>query len=286
MKSVKVKVALIANLIAIVCLVILGIVTFIFVKQVIFHEVLQAEMNYVKTSRNSVESFQARNSLAVESLAKSILRHPVQNLDNQEDLMRVVGQDLKDFRDAGRFLAVYIAQPNGELIVSDKDSDAKNKDFGLYGKADNYDARTREYYIEAVKTNKLHITPSYIDATTNLPCFTYSIPLHKDGKFLGVLAIDVLVTDLQAEFENLPGRTFVFDGQNKVFVSTDKTLLQQDYDISNIANIAKTKENFEPFEYMRIQDGNEMFGVCTKVSGIYTACIGEPVSQIEAPVYK
>lgn len=40
MKSVKVKVALIANLIAIVCLVILGIVTFIFVKQVIFHEVL------------------------------------------------------------------------------------------------------------------------------------------------------------------------------------------------------------------------------------------------------
>lgn len=151
MKSVKVKVALIANLIAIVCLVILGIVTFIFVKQVIFHEVLQAEMNYVKTSRNSVESFQARNSLAVESLAKSILRHPVQNLDNQEDLMRVVGQDLKDFRDAGRFLAVYIAQPNGELIVSDKDSDAKNKDFGLYGKADNYDARTREYYIDKNK---------------------------------------------------------------------------------------------------------------------------------------
>lgn len=103
MKSVKVKVALIANLIAIVCLVILGIVTFIFVKQVIFHEVLQAEKNYVKTSRNSVESFQARNSLAVESLAKSILRHPVQNLDNQEDLMRVVGQDLKDFRDAEDF---------------------------------------------------------------------------------------------------------------------------------------------------------------------------------------
>ncbi|EQB5475474.1 cache domain-containing protein, partial [Campylobacter jejuni] len=285
MKSVKLKVSLIANLIAVVCLIILGVVTFMFVKQAIFHEVVKAETNYVKTAKNSMESFKARNSLALESLAKSILKHPVEQLDNQDALMHYVGKDLKNFRDAGRFLAVYIAQPNGELVVSDPDSDAKNLDFGTYGKADNYDARTREYYIEAVKTNKLYITPSYIDVTTNLPCFTYSIPLYKDGKFIGVLAVDILAADLQAEFENLPGRTFVFDEENKVFVSTDKTLLQQGYDISTIANLAKTKEDLEPFEYTR-KDGNERFAVCTKVSGIYTACVGEPIEQIEAPVYK
>ncbi|HAA1925834.1 TPA_asm: methyl-accepting chemotaxis protein [Campylobacter jejuni] len=286
MKSVKLKVALIANLIAVVCLIILGVVTFMFVKQAIFHEVVKAETNYVKTAKNSMESFKARNSLALESLAKSILKHPVEQLDNQDALMHYVGQDLKNFRDAGRFLAVYIAQPNGELVVSDPDSDAKNLDFGTYGKADNYDARTREYYIEAVKTNKLYITPSYIDVTTNLPCFTYSIPLYKDGKFIGVLAVDILAADLQAEFENLPGRTFVFDEENKVFVSTDKALLQKGYDISAIANLAKTKEDLEPFEYTRPKDGNERFAVCTKVSGIYTACVGEPIEQIEAPVYK
>ncbi|EKH5226006.1 methyl-accepting chemotaxis protein [Campylobacter jejuni] len=286
MKSVKLKVALIANLIAVVCLIILGVVTFIFVKQAIFHEVVNAEINYVKTAKNSIESFKARNSLALESLAKSILKHPIEQLDSQDALMHYVGKDLKNFRDAGRFLAVYIAQPNGELVVSDPDSDAKNLDFGTYGKADNYDARTREYYIEAVKTNKLYITPSYIDVTTNLPCFTYSIPLYKDGKFIGVLAVDILAADLQAEFENLPGRTFVFDEENKVFISTDKALLQKGYDISAIANLAKTKEDLEPFEYTRPKDGNERFAVCTKVSGIYTACVGEPIEQIEAPVYK
>ncbi|QSY22211.1 methyl-accepting chemotaxis protein [Campylobacter jejuni] len=286
MKSVKLKVSLIANLIAVACLIILGVVTFMFVKQAIFHEVVKAETNYVKTAKNSMESFKARNSLALESLAKSILKHPVEQLDNQDALMHYVGKDLKNFRDAGRFLAVYIAQPNGELVVSDPDSDAKNLDFGTYGKADNYDARTREYYIEAVKTNKLYITPSYIDVTTNLPCFTYSIPLYKDGKFIGVLAVDILAADLQAEFENLPGRTFVFDEENKVFVSTDKALLQKGYDISAIANLAKTKEDLEPFEYTRPKDGNERFAVCTKVSGIYTACVGEPIEQIEAPVYK
>ncbi|EGD5420697.1 methyl-accepting chemotaxis protein, partial [Campylobacter jejuni] len=286
MKSVKLKVSLIANLIAVVCLIILGVVTFIFVKQAIFHEVVNAEINYVKTAKNSIESFKARNSLALESLAKSILKHPIEQLDSQDALMHMLGKDLKNFRDAGRFLAVYIAQPNGELVVSDPDSDAKNLDFGTYGKADNYDARTREYYIEAVKTNKLYITPSYIDVTTNLPCFTYSIPLYKDGKFIGVLAVDILAADLQAEFENLPGRTFVFDEENKVFVSTDKALLQKGYDISAIANLAKTKEDLEPFEYTRPKDGNERFAVCTKVSGIYTACVGEPIEQIEAPVYK
>ncbi|ELO6810091.1 methyl-accepting chemotaxis protein, partial [Campylobacter jejuni] len=282
----KFFITLIANLIAVVCLIILGVVTFMFVKQAIFHEVVKAETNYVKTAKNSMESFKARNSLALESLAKSILKHPVEQLDNQDALMHYVGKDLKNFRDAGRFLAVYIAQPNGELVVSDPDSDAKNLDFGTYGKADNYDARTREYYIEAVKTNKLYITPSYIDVTTNLPCFTYSIPLYKDGKFIGVLAVDILAADLQAEFENLPGRTFVFDEENKVFVSTDKALLQKGYDISAIANLAKTKEDLEPFEYTRPKDGNERFAVCTKVSGIYTACVGEPIEQIEAPVYK
>ncbi|EIS4019372.1 methyl-accepting chemotaxis protein [Campylobacter jejuni] len=286
MKSVKLKVTLIANLITVVCLVILGVITFMFVKQAIFHEVVNAEINYVKTAKNSIESFKARNSLALESLAKSILKHPVEQLDNQDALMHYVGKDLKNFRDAGRFLAVYIAQPNGELVVSDPDSDAKNLDFGTYGKADNYDARTREYYIEAVKTNKLYITPSYIDVTINLPCFTYSIPLYKDGKFIGVLAVDVLAADLQAEFENLPGRIFVFDEENKVFVSTDKTLLQQGYDISTIANLAKTKKDFEPFEYTRPKDGSERFAVCVKVSGIYTACVAKPIEQIEAPVYK
>lgn len=48
MKSVKLKVALIANLIAVVCLVILGVITFMFVKQAIFHEVVKAEQTMLK----------------------------------------------------------------------------------------------------------------------------------------------------------------------------------------------------------------------------------------------
>ncbi|EAH5013740.1 methyl-accepting chemotaxis protein, partial [Campylobacter jejuni] len=286
MNSVKLKIALIANSIAIICLVILGIMTFVLVKEVVYNETVEATTNYVKTAKNSIESFKMRNSLNLESLAQSILKHPIEQLDSQDALMRYVGRDLKKFKDAGRFLAVYIAQPNGELVVSDMDSDANNQDFAIYGKADNYDARTREYYIEALKTNKLYVTPSYIDVTSNLPCFTYSIPLYKEGKFIGVLAIDVLVTDLQAEFDNLPGRVFVYDENEKVFVSTDKNQLKEGYDISHIVNLAKANQDFEPFKYTRKIGGGERFGVCTKISGIYTACIGESMQKIEEPINK
>ncbi|CDG56525.1 methyl-accepting chemotaxis protein [Campylobacter coli] len=286
MKSVKIKVSLIANLIAIVCLIFLGIITFIFVKDEVFNQVVKAESNYVRTAKNSMEAFKARNTAALESLAKNILKLPYEQISNQEALMRYVGKDLKVFRDAGGFLAVYIAQPDGELVVTDPDSDEKGLNFGIYGKADNYDARTRDYFKGAVKANGLYVTPSYLDLTTNLPCFTYAIPLYKEGKFIGVLAIDILVKDLQREFENLPGRTFVFDSKNSIFASTDKELLKPGYDVSPVADIAKDKKDYEPFHYIRPLDGTERFGVCAKVLGEYTACVGEPIDYIEEPVFK
>ncbi|ELM0678170.1 methyl-accepting chemotaxis protein, partial [Campylobacter coli] len=286
MKSVKIKVSLIANLIAIVCLIFLGIITFIFVKDEVFNQVVKSESNYVRTAKNSMEAFKARNTAALESLAKNILKLPYEQISNQEALMRYVGKDLKVFRDAGGFLAVYIAQPDGELVVTDPDSDEKGLNFGIYGKADNYDARTRDYFKGAVKANGLYVTPSYLDLTTNLPCFTYATPLYKEGKFIGVLAIDILVKDLQREFENLPGRTFVFDSENSVFVSTDKELLKPGYDVSPVANIAKDKKDYEPFRYARPLDGTQRFGVCAKVLGEYTACVGEPIDYIEEPVFK
>ncbi len=264
----------------------LGIITFIFVKDEVFNQVVKSESNYVRTAKNSMEAFKARNTAALESLAKNILKLPYEQISNQEALMRYVGKDLKVFRDAGGFLAVYIAQPDGELVVTDPDSDEKGLNFGIYGKADNYDARTRDYFKGAVKANGLYVTPSYLDLTTNLPCFTYATPLYKEGKFIGVLAIDILVKDLQREFENLPGRTFVFDSENSIFVSTDKELLKPGYDVSPVANIAKDKKDYEPFRYVRPLDGTQRFGVCAKVLGEYTACVGEPIDYIEEPVFK
>ncbi|ELW5251028.1 chemotaxis protein [Campylobacter lari] len=151
MKSIKLKVAMIANIMAVICLLILGIVTFIFVKQSLFDEIVNSEKNRLISTNNLVENFRESTSNSLLKLSETILRNPYSNLNSQEALAQNVGVQLKAFRDAGNYLAVYIAQPDGELVVSDPDSDSKNIDYGFYGKADGYDARTREFYIEARK---------------------------------------------------------------------------------------------------------------------------------------
>uniref|UniRef100_UPI0021C0C3A7 PDC sensor domain-containing protein n=2 Tax=Campylobacter TaxID=194 RepID=UPI0021C0C3A7 len=286
MKSIKLKLSLIANIMAVVCLIILGVISFIFTKKALNYEVIKAETNYVRAAEKSMRDFKNININSLERLSQAITRFSYEELDTQEKLMRNTGKLLKSFRDAGNYLAVYIAQPNGELVVSDPDSDSKGLEYGTYGKADNYDATTREFYIEAKKKNGLYITAAYIDATTGLPCFTYAMPLIKDGKFLGVVAIDVLVKDLQTEFSELPGRTFVFDHEYNVFAATDKTLISKEKN-PDIVTVAKSYEqagDYNIFNYTT-QKGKDRFGICVKIDG-YTTCAGEDIEVIEAPALK
>ncbi|MCV3406653.1 methyl-accepting chemotaxis protein [Campylobacter lari] len=286
MKSIKLKISLIANIIAIVCLIILSIVSFIFTKKALNYEVVKAETNYVRTAEKSMRDFKNLNTHSLEKLSQAILKLPYDALNTQDKLMQNTGNLLKAVRDMNSYLAVYIAQPNGELIVSDPDSDSKGLDYGIYGKADNYDATTREFYIEAKKKNGLYITPSYIDVTTGFPCFTYAMPLIKDGKFLGILAIDVLVKDLQNEFSELPGRTFVFDQAYTVFASTDKSLVggEKNPDIVTVAKAYEKAGNYNIFNYTT-QNGQDRFGICVKIDD-YTTCAGENIEVIEAPALK
>ncbi|WP_445293122.1 PDC sensor domain-containing protein, partial [Campylobacter molothri] len=236
-------------------------------------------------AKNSIAFFNEKNLKTLNGYAKNILELPYEKLNSQEALMENIGEELKILRDTGGFLAAYIAQPNGELVISDTDTDAKSIDFGIYGKKDNYDARTREYYQEALKTNGVYITSSYIDVSSKLPCFTYAKALYKDGKFIGVLGIDILTKDLQKEYEANPGRTFAFDKNNKIFAATDKFQLTEDYDASHITVPARTKADFESFEYIRKKDGSQGLAMCVKV-GENTVCTGESISKIEEPINK
>ncbi|WP_373563794.1 methyl-accepting chemotaxis protein [Campylobacter sp. 2018MI34] len=283
MSSVKFKISLIANIIAILCLVVLGIVTFYFSKDALNKAEFKSQSNVLKVAQESIINFQNNNSQTLENFANRILKLSYNQLDNQQALMENIGDDLKFLREAGRFLAAYIAQPDGELIVSDTDSDAKGKNFGIYGKADNYDARTRGYYQEALKTNGIYITPSYIDVTTNLPCFTYSKALYKDGKFIGVLAIDVLVEALQKEFETKPGNSLLFDKNNQIFIATQKKLLDSSVDHTPVINAYKENGDYKFFSYGL--KGEERLGICAKVSE-YTICSTESAEVVNEPVTK
>ncbi|EHD2825687.1 methyl-accepting chemotaxis protein [Campylobacter coli] len=283
MNNIKIKLSIIANSIAIFALSILSIISFYFTKDSLYQSTLHAETDLLKATQISIEDFRSRNISLLNTLEKDILNLPYEALNSQDNIINNVGAILKYYRNSGNLLAVYIGLDNGENIVSDDLSEKKNTNITINGKANNYNATTREWYKEARNSNQTYITPAYIDVVSNEYAITYSKALYKDGKFIGVLGFDVLLISLQDEIAKTPGNTFVFDHQDRIFAATNKALLDPSVDHSPVLNAYKAHGDNNFFSYKL--NNEERLGVCTKVFA-YTACITESTDVINKPIFK
>ncbi|EAI0610913.1 methyl-accepting chemotaxis protein, partial [Campylobacter coli] len=283
MNNIKIKLSVIANSIAIFALSILSIISFYFTKDSLYQSTLHAETDLLKATQISIENFRSRNISLLNALEKDILNLPYEALNSQDNIVNNVGAILKYYRNSGNLLAVYIGLDNGENIVSDDLSEKKNTNITINGKANNYNATTREWYKEARNSNQIYITPAYIDVVSNEYAITYSKALYKDGKFIGVLGFDVLLINLQDEIARTPGNTFVFDHQDRIFAATNKALLDPSVDHSPVLNAYKAHGDNNFFSYKL--NNEERLGTCTKVFA-YTACITESTDVINKPIFK
>ncbi|EOV9170992.1 methyl-accepting chemotaxis protein [Campylobacter coli] len=283
MNNIKIKLSVIANSIAIFALSILSIISFYFTKDSLYQSTLHAETEFLKATQISIENFRSRNISLLNALEKDILNLPYEALNSQDNIVNNVGAILKYYRNSGNLLAVYIGLDNGENIVSDDLSEKKNTNITINGKANNYNATTREWYKEARNSNQTYITPAYIDVVSNEYAITYSKALYKDGKFIGVLGFDVLLINLQDEIARTPGNTFVFDNKDRVFAAANKALLDPSVDHSPVLNAYKAHGDNNFFSYKL--NNEERLGTCTKVFA-YTACITESTDVINKPIFK
>ncbi|HEG0321790.1 TPA: methyl-accepting chemotaxis protein [Campylobacter coli] len=283
MNNIKIKLSVIANSIAIFALSILSIISFYFTKDSLYQSTLHTETELLKAAQISIEDFRSRNISLLNALEKDILNLPYEALNSQDNIINNAGAILKYYRNSGNLLAVYIGLDNGENIVSDDLSEKKNTNITINGKANNYNATTREWYKEARNSNQTYITPAYIDVVSNEYAITYSKALYKDGKFIGVLGFDVLLIDLQDKIARTPGNTFVFDHQDRIFAATNKALLDPSVDHSPVLNAYKAHGDNNFFSYKL--NNEERLGVCTKVFA-YTACITESTDVINKPIFK
>ncbi|WP_409513806.1 methyl-accepting chemotaxis protein [Campylobacter jejuni] len=283
MNNIKIKLSVIANSIAIFALSILSIISFYFTKDSLYQSTLYTETELLKATQISIEDFRSRNISLLNALEKDILKLPYEALNSQDNIVNNVGVILKYYRNSGNLLAVYIGLDNGENIMSSDLSEKKNTNITINGKANNYNATTREWYKGARNSNQIYITPAYIDAFTNEYCITYSKALYKDGKFIGVLGIDVLLTSLQDQIARSPGNTFAFDNKDKIFAATNEALLDPSVDHSPVLNAYKAHGDNNFFSYKL--NNEERLGACTKVFA-YTACITESADIINKPIFK
>ncbi|EAL1326843.1 methyl-accepting chemotaxis protein [Campylobacter jejuni] len=277
MNSIKIKLSLIANLIAIFALIVLGIVSFYFTKTSLHESALKNQTDLLKVTQSTVEDFRSTNQSFTRALEKDITNLPYQSLITEENIINNVGPILKYYRHSINALNVYLGLNNGKVLLSQKSNDAKMPEL-----RDDLDIKTKDWYQEALKTNDIFVTPAYLDTNLKQYVITYSKAIYKDGKIIGVLGVDIPSEDLQNLVAKTPGNTFLFDQKNKIFAATNKELLNPSIDHSPVLNAYKTHGDYNFFTYGL--DGKERLGTCTKVFA-YTACITESADIINKAAF-
>ncbi|EHM8874258.1 methyl-accepting chemotaxis protein [Campylobacter coli] len=278
MNSIKIKLSLIANLIAIFALIVLGIVSFYFTKTSLYESTLKNQTDLLKVAQSTVEDFRSTNQSFTRALEKDIANLPYQSLITEENIINNVGPILKYYRHSINALNVYLGLNNGKVLLSQKSNDAKMPEL-----RDDLDIKTKDWYQEALKTNDIFVTPAYLDTVLKQYVITYSKAIYKDGKIIGVLGVDIPSEDLQNLVAKTPGNTFLFDNKNKIFAATNKALLDPSVDHSPVLNAYKAHGDNNFFSYKL--NNEERLGVCTKVFA-YTACITESADIINKPIFK
>ncbi|ENT7221753.1 methyl-accepting chemotaxis protein, partial [Campylobacter coli] len=278
MNSIKIKLSLIANLIAIFALIVLGIVSFYFTKTSLYESTLKNQTDLLKVTQSTVEDFRSTNQSFTRALEKDIANLPYQSLITEENIINNVGPILKYYRHSINALNVYLGLNNGKVLLSQKSNDAKMPEL-----RDDLDIKTKDWYQEALKTNDIFVTPAYLDTVLKQYVIMYSKAIYKDGKIIGVLGVDIPSEDLQNLVAKTPGNTFLFDQKNKIFAATNKELLNPSIDHSPVLNAYKAHGDNNFFSYKL--NNEERLGACTKVFA-YTACITESADIINKPIYK
>ncbi|HDZ5089320.1 TPA: cache domain-containing protein, partial [Campylobacter jejuni] len=272
MNSIKIKLSFIANLIAIIALIALGIISFYFTRASLHQAVLENQTSLLKMAQSTIEDFASGRITFTENLAKEITSLPLNAIDSEEGLIKNTGPLLKAYRHSSDALAIYIGQSSGENIVSDESSDKLKTDITINGKANGYDATQRPWYQDAKNSDSVIRGASYVDAVSKQYVRTYSKALYKDGKFIGVLGVDVLLSAFQGQIERIPGNILLFNRRGVIFTATNKQLLDPSVDHTSILNAYKANGDYNFFTYKR--DGEERLGICTKIITM-TACATE-----------
>jgi len=92
---------------------------------------------------------------------------------------------------------------------------------------EDYDARTRDWYIDTARNGKITFSTPYVDAQTKEVVYTVATPIFADNKIVGVIAIDMRIDPLVELLNELRirdvGFVFIIGAKGEFIASTIPT---------------------------------------------------------------
>jgi len=117
----------------------------------------------------------------------------IQNIDCETLLKQEIYNDYLEIgMDDDLVSVAYIGLEDGRFLSGDD-----------WIPSEDYDARKRYWYIDAVEKNNTTISDVYLDADSGENAITISSPLYISEEFIGVLGIDILVPDLNDKLNEI-----------------------------------------------------------------------------------
>ncbi|TLD80976.1 methyl-accepting chemotaxis protein [Helicobacter sp. MIT 05-5293] len=200
--------------------------------------------NYKSTSKNTIEVFSSLQQLSLASSYTTI--NITMNIEAQQHLKMIADilshydeedilpqrKALLDAAELIKYPAVYVVyESNGKMLTEYPDEN--HSKLSNTWDINKPDKRTSAWYVETKKANAPIVTPVYTSTTgkhEGKKLATATMPLIKNGKFAGVIGVDIFVEGFQERFKNfkrpeLPSlNIFIADSTGKIFSHEDTTL--------------------------------------------------------------
>ena len=180
--------------------------------------ITQKELNLTKQTSKFINSY-LQAKIDIVKAVKNQMPKDNLNISNKQ-----IVKNLFLGKEAGNFVDLYIGfESNGDFILSDGSY--------LTIEKDDFDARSRPWYKQAIKSKKEGVTAPYVDITTKKLVVTVFAPLIINNEVLGVVASDIFLdtvvnTILKVDAGN-DGFAYLVDENAKTLIHKNKDLLNK-----------------------------------------------------------
>ena len=179
----------------------------------------QKEMNLAKSTSKFINSYLQSKIDIVQAVADDMPKEGL-TIDNPEILKKLLLG-----KNAGQFVDLYIGfQSDGALLLSNGEilNVAKN----------DYDARKRPWYQDAVKTKKAGVSEPYVDVSTKKLVVSVYTPLIINNEVLGVVGSDIFITTvvdtiLNVKIDNM-GTAYLLNSHGKIIIHKDEKMINKE----------------------------------------------------------
>ncbi|MGA1932765.1 methyl-accepting chemotaxis protein [Arcobacter sp. YIC-464] len=176
------------------------------------------ELSLAEDSSKFIDAYIQSKIDIIEALTKEL-----EKIEVKADDINLL-KKLELSKNAGKFVDVYVGfNSDGSLVLSNGDI--------LNVPKDNYDARGRPWYKDAVKNKKSGVSKPYVDVSTKKLVISVYTPLYQNDKLIGVVGSDIFIDTIVESILNVSidgeGFAYLLDNEGNVLIHKNKELLNK-----------------------------------------------------------